>query len=576
MNCAAGLKRYPRTNLSAPSTCIRILTAALLFCLLLFGVPAAADYCISEFCADGYASGDGDEYFVLDGTGDLAEWSVTDGEGTILFPHASGTVIVALNAADYYAVHGTYPDYEIKPGLDFIPDVSVEAGQFQMANDGDELTLLHNGKAVQTVSWPKEVSKGRGVVHIYKDGVWDSRVLKIGQTRLVPETYSADKVTLFVSPDCTYDVLLGVIADAKSSIDITMYEFTHPDIAKALADAASRGVSVRLFMEGGPVGGISNAEKGTLDYLQRAGVSVYTIESTSDFPARYRFVHAKYLVADSYVTVVLSENFKESGIPRSGESGNRGWGAAVYDTDVAEYFSSVFTADLAGYDVYERTAGTYTIPNYSGGDTISPVFEPVTVYNVKVTPVFAPDTSYLIGDILKSASSSVAIQQAYITRYPGTDEHPWLSLAVNAAKRGADVRVQLDGMYYNTEDDEDNDELAADINRMGLSNLKAQIVADREGILKVHNKGMIVDGRYVLISSINWNYNSANNNREAALILESPDAAAYYTKVFDYDWDRYVLDNPASYALGFDVRFLIGVLIILAGVGFVIFRRVRK
>lgn len=138
------------------------------------------------------------------------------------------------------------------------------------------------------------------------------------------------------------------------------------------------------------------------------------------------------------------------------------------------------------------------------------------------------------------------------------------------------MRVQLDGMYYNTEDDEDNDELAADINRMGLSNLKAQIVADREGILKVHNKGMIVDGRYVLISSINWNYNSANNNREAALILDSPEAAAYYTKVFDYDWDRYVLDNPASYALGFDVRFLIGALIIFAGVGFVIFRRVRK
>lgn len=554
---------------------IRIITAVLLFCLLLFCAPAAADYVISEFCADGYASGDGDEYFVLDGTGDLAEWSVTDGEGTVSFPHASGACIVALNAADYYAVHGTYPDYEIKSSLDFIPKVSV-SGKFQMANDGDDLTLLHNGKAVQKVSWPEDVSKGSGVVHIYKDGVWDSRVMKIGQTRLTPATYSADKVTLFVSPDCTYDVLLGVITDAKSSLDITMYEFTHSDIAKALADAASRGVSVRLFMEGGPVGGISNAEKGTLDYLQRAGVAVYTIESTPDLPARYRFVHAKYLIADSYVTVVLSENFKESGIPRSGESGNRGWGAAVYDADVAEYFSSVFTADLAGYDVYERSAETYTIPNYSGGEKTSPVFEPVTVYNVNVTPVFAPDTSYLIGDTLKNASSSVAIQQAYITKYPGLGEHPWLSLAIDAAKKGADVRVQLDGMYYNTEDDEDNDELAADMNRMGMSNLRAQVISDRDGILKVHNKGMIVDGRYVLISSINWNYNSANNNREAALILDSPEAAAYYTKVFDYDWDKYVLDNPASYALGFDVRFLIGALIILAGIGFVIFRKVRK
>ena len=555
--------------------CRCLTITAILLTLFILTAPAAADYVISEFCADGYASEDGDEYFILDGTGNLSEWSVTDGEGTVSFPGGSGRCIVARSAADYYKIHGSYPDYEITNSVDFIPKVQ-KSGQFQMANSGDSLSLLHNGTVVQTVSWPDQVSKGNGVVHIFKDGVWDARVTKIGQTRLEPETFSADKVTLFVSPDCTYDVLMDVIKNASSTIDISMYEFTHPDIAKALADAVSRGVSVRLFIEGGPVGGISNAEKGLLDYLDKAGVKVYTISSTDNLPARYRFVHAKYLIADSYVTVVLSENFKESGVPRPGQSGNRGWGAAVYDTGVADYFSSVFTADIGGYDVSRRTAGTYSLPNYLSAEAYTPVFEPLTVYNVDVTPVFAPDTSSLIGDTLAKASSSVVIQQAYITKYPGTDEHPWLTLAAKAAKSGADVRIQLDGMYYNTQDDGDNDELAADINRAGLPNLKAQILSGREGIVKIHNKGMIVDGKDVLISSINWNYNSANNNREAALIIESTEAAAYYTKVFDYDWADYTLNNPASYSLGFDVRFLIGGAIILAGILFVIFRRIRK
>ncbi|HJJ39200.1 MAG TPA: phospholipase D-like domain-containing protein, partial [Methanocorpusculum sp.] len=540
--------------------------------LLLFAVPAGAAYTITEFCPDGYASGDGDEYFVLEGTGDLSEWSVTDGEGTVSFPGGFGRVVAARSAAAYYDVHGTYPDYEIIDSVSFVPE-AVVSGKFQMANTEDSLTLLHRGAAVQSVSWPDEVARGAGRIHLYENGTWDSRVMKIGQTRLSPETYSADKVTLFVSPDCSYQVLTGVIADAKTSIDISMYEFTHPKLAYALSDALSRGVTVRILMEGGPVGGISDAEKGVLDYLGRAGAEVYVISGTSEYPARYRYLHTKYLVADSYVTAVLSENFKESGIPVTGQEGNRGWGAVIYDSEVAAYFSSVFSADISGKDISRRSTGSASFPTVLTSAAYTPVFEPVTVYNVEVTPVFAPDTSYLIPNVLAGAESSVVIQQAYITKYPDLDENPWLTLAVNAAKAGADVRVQLDAMYYNTQDDEDNDELAAELNRAGIPTLSARLLTDREGISKIHNKGMIVDGRYVLVSSVNWNYNSPNNNRESAVIIDSPEAAAYFTKVFDYDWDGYVLDNPASYSLGFDVRFLIGGIIIAGGIVFVIIRR---
>ena len=546
-------------------------TVLLLFLLCLVSSPAAA-YTITEFCADGYAEGNGDEYFILEGEGSLAAWTVTDGEGTISFGTESGHVVVARNAELYYEIHNTYPDLEIVDSTPNVPNAEVSK-KFQMANTGDSLTLKKNGIPVQTVSWPEDVANGNGRVHRFENGVWDKRVYKIGQSDFKPETFSAEKVTLFVSPDCSHEVVTGVVDNADESILISMYEFTSVSLAERLADAEKRGVDVILIMEGGPVGGISEEEKGVLNYLSRAGADVYTIESEGKLPARYRYLHTKYLIADETVTIVLSENFKDSGIPESG-LGNRGWGASVEDREVARYFTKVFEADLAGYDIYPWMPGTEPLPEVSAGEGATVIFKPKTIDNCKITPVIPPDTSHLVGDALKKTEYSLDIQQAYISHYPDS-RNPWLSAAVRAAEEGADVRIQLDGMYYNTDSEADNDEIAAEINQMGRENLHAKILTDRDGILKLHNKGFIIDDELVLISSINWNYNSPTNNREAGLLIESEEAAEYYTRVFTYDWEGVVLDNPVSAAVGFDIRFLLAGVIIAGFVVLYVWRRRR-
>jgi len=61
----------------------------------------------------------------------------------------------------------------------------------------------------------------------------------------------------------------------------------------------------------------------------------------------------------------------------------------------------------------------------------------------------------------------------------------------------------------------------------------------------VHNKGVIVDNRSVLVSSINWNENSVRNNREVGIIIENESIARYYADVFFYDWN-YGHDNAGS------------------------------
>jgi phosphatidylserine/phosphatidylglycerophosphate/cardiolipin synthase-like enzyme len=100
--------------------------------------------------------------------------------------------------------------------------------------------------------------------------------------------------------------------------------------------------------------------------------------------------------------------------------------------------------------------------------------------------------------------------------------------------------VLLDSYWFNIEDEKDNDEMVALINRIGLSEhipLEARCadLAANE-IEKIHNKGVIVDDQRVLVSSINWNSNSPNFNREAGVIIDHRDVARYFLEVFDDDW----------------------------------------
>jgi hypothetical protein len=56
------------------------------------------------------------------------------------------------------------------------------------------------------------------------------------------------------------------------------------------------------------------------------------------------------------------------------------------------------------------------------------------------------------------------------------------------------------------------------------------------GFVKLHNKGLIVDGEKTLLSSINWNYNSVAENREIGAIVENGDFAGFFSGVFNWDW----------------------------------------
>src|SRR5215467_14851504 len=52
----------------------------------------------------------------------------------------------------------------------------------------------------------------------------------------------------------------------------------------------------------------------------------------------------------------------------------------------------------------------------------------------------------------------------------------------------------------------------------------------------VHNKGFVIDSRTVVVSSQNFSPAGIYENRDAGVILESPEIAQYFGPIFDADW----------------------------------------
>jgi PKD repeat protein/dienelactone hydrolase len=141
--------------------------------------------------------------------------------------------------------------------------------------------------------------------------------------------------------------------------------------------------------------------------------------------------------------------------------------------------------------------------------------------------------------MINSAEESVYIEQLYIYKdwWSYADKkNPFLDASINASRRGCDVRILLNPTYT-CKQNWDTIDYVRDIAANEGLNLEAKFIdINHTGLNKTHNKGVIVDSSKVLISSINWNENSARNNREVGVIVENDAVGEYYTDVFLYDW----------------------------------------
>ncbi len=400
------------------------------------------------------------------------------------------------------------------------------------------------------------------------------RIYQIGQSDFPLQTIaSTGEITTFVSPDNSYDAITRELRNAQHSIDMNMYEFTNPFLYQELLDALKRNVTVRIFMEGSPIGGIDDREGFILGDLAAHGGLIRFIVSDDEnhVNVRYQFDHAKYLLIDNETVIVESCNWAKTGVPKNPTYGNREWGIVVRNKEVATTFLKVFQDDwdplhtdscpieAMNLTFYPDFTLDYEVPTGS----YLPQFDAKTITGpCTITPVFSPDTSeQVLLDAIDAATSTIYVQQLYIYRDWGETTSPLVEHLVNKSLEGVDVQVILD---YQTDYEETITKLDETKEFLETYGVRVKFISSEwSPFSTIHNKGMIIDNTTVLISSINWNEQSVRKNREAGLLVNSEEVATYYATVFLSDWNLEASKTDTSFFSWADYKYLVLIAVVV-------------
>jgi cardiolipin synthase len=481
----------------------------------------------------------------------LKGWSLSDQEGSLdivqdIYLAPGEKVAVCSDAEVAQRLAG---DERI---IGYGSESLIKRGRFQLADEGDEVMLLDPlARCCDLVVYGKSDYAGNGWIGKPCAKVPEGKQLRRANGPCTDTNTSADwslaipgmsylpplttntRVEPFLSPHQMRGRIVRELNFAQVSVKAAVYELTDDYVVKALADCSARGVEVQILLEGQPVSGISEHEGQAIGELQDSGCDILLLKTFHGYK-RFPFMHAKYMVLDGQRTLVCSENWATSSL-----DDNRGWGALIEGAPIADYYSKVFENDH-DQDRLDASLPPSSFPK-NGTFPLAPLpgEEAIQSYQAQVKAILSPDNSLAaVREMLASAHERVLLELFYWDDL--ADSLSLRSEVLKAAERGVQVRVLLDGSWYNLEGAEGNVAIAALLNQEakvhGLD-LEARVCSAYHEFSTIHNKGAIIDD-LSLVSSINWGPTAFQENREVAVAIRSSEVASFFARSFSEDWQN--------------------------------------
>jgi len=368
----------------------------------------------------------------------------------------------------------------------------------------------------------------------------------------VPAFAIADQFIAYASPEATFAVTRRLLAAARRTILIGIYDFTAPYVRDLLVAAVQRGVQVSLMLD-------LDQRKGEpelwADLLVQGCVGVPAPSCASAEAPNFPSCHEKVIVVDDNWTLVQSGNYSEASIPQNTTDGgnpaqfvpgNRDMGLAVHSAPLAAFFTQVLEGDMqlelaatGGRGQPESPAEPGIALAATRPAQIPPARFPSRRFRprrpIPVQPVLSPDNyMQVIPDLLAAATRSIVIEQQYIRGdQPAIRTLLGAIRAARSQRPALQVRIVLARPYGAP--DPDNADLAA-LAEFDLRLGTHVRYLNPAYFVHCHNKLLLVDGRRVLVGSQNWSDFAVTRNREAGLLVNYAPLARYYQAIFDLDW----------------------------------------
>lgn len=349
------------------------------------------------------------------------------------------------------------------------------------------------------------------------------------------------RITAAVAPDCSLRLLATALAKARTEILVYVYNLSARHIARALNDAIDRGVAVTLMYDTNDKQ--SGVEQKLIDELQDAGARVQAAPSSGAHRV-FTVCHQKFAVVDGNILVVGSANWASSAFPQAnaGEfmKGNREWLVRIDDRRVAGIFIDLFWRDwalattpmlAAPFPAVAEAKPGIPVPTALARPDEHQFFDllAVTDDRAEVTPLLSPDNYFdRTLELIRSAKTSIGVEQQYIL-----GEEAQVAALLEALKARSDdgisVRIVAAPTYRRYWE-----RTLESLRRAGLDDHLRAI--NLNIFTHCHNKGVVVDGEAVIVSSTNWSGNSINSARETGVLIRSPRIAGYFAAALANDY----------------------------------------
>ncbi len=382
-------------------------------------------------------------------------------------------------------------------------------------------------------------------------------------------------ITIAIAPDNALETLVELIDKAQESISIEVLTIENLTIGKSLASAARRGVSVKLLLEGSPVGGLSPQEKYICWHIEESGGQCWFMirDDQQRIHDRFRYLHAKFILIDRRQVAVSSENLSPNSMPDDDKSDGT-WGRrgvilitnasgvinrvqAIFDHDLdPQNHADIFRWQAASPDYGAPPSGFLPVTD-SGGISYTirypypAVFNGLFSFELQQSPENSMrDQDGLLHLINRAgAGDTLLIQQLQERPYWGPsnsnaqdDPNPRLHAYVAAARRGAKVHLLLDSFFDESDNAVGNSATCHWVNEIARQeHLQLSCLLGNPAGLGIHNKMVLahVAGQgYIHVGSLNGTELSSKGNRELSLIVQSDAAYELLADMFQRDTPR--------------------------------------
>jgi phosphatidylserine/phosphatidylglycerophosphate/cardiolipin synthase-like enzyme len=384
-----------------------------------------------------------------------------------------------------------------------------------------------------------------------------------------------------VGPEYSWHVLEEFLSGVQKSMVSAMYEFHGQSIANVIEAKLDAKAAVTLVTDYATFSKVEDP-----DFEFDRGVTIKGWAKT--YPKFQNIIapeggqglisdsyHMKVTVRDDNVFWLSSGNWKQSSsqplIEQSQRDnadaidlpGNREWHMVITNKKLSEFFRAHIQQDfkrseeLNGVAIPPRLEGRepmFLVPveeaSWSRRKPPGRVLEPTTFTGKrKVTPLLTPDNqgavySEAVLELIDSAQQSLLFQIPYIGMPPTPNANrgyidDLIKALTQKLKTLDDCRVLLRSQ---------GNKFSAPTHAAWYFKSKGvDINARVHQIGDSHTKGMIVDGKRLLIGSHNWSGGGVTLNRDASLLFDDEEIATYYAEAFQIDWARSSKITPRKY-----------------------------